>query len=72
MNDANIFVKMGYNVLHSRSDEEVFMNISIYNFLWNYKSPLLQTAKDIVPFMVPTVNSGILHGVSSFNNSLPI
>lgn len=41
------------------------MNITVYQYLWDYKSDLIQTVKTLVPFMVPTENSGALYQVSS-------
>lgn len=44
-------------------DKSPFVNISVYNYLWNNTSPVLEAAKNIVPFMVPIENLGVLYNV---------
>lgn len=44
-------------------DKSPFVNISVYNYLWNNTSPVLQAAKKIVPFMVPIRNLGVLYNL---------
>lgn len=39
------------------------MNITVYQYLWEYKSDLLQKVRSFAPFLVPTENSGALHTV---------
>lgn len=48
------------------SQDTLFMNMTIYQYLWDYKSDFIQNAKSIVPFMVPTENSGVMYQVTNF------
>lgn len=58
------FKKIGLNLLLHRHNASPFINTTIYNYLWNYSSPVLHSASKI-PTMVPTLNAGILENVSS-------
>lgn len=63
LHDAYLFVKIGFKALQYSSADPVFINITIGDYLWNYRSSLVSKAKAFLPFMVPTDNSGILHTV---------
>ncbi|KAJ6647542.1 Scavenger receptor class B member 1 [Pseudolycoriella hygida] len=63
VNTQNFFIKFGYTFMEKQYNEGLFINISIYDYLWNYKSRVLEKAKALAPTMVPTLNSGILHGI---------
>ncbi|XP_055537625.1 scavenger receptor class B member 1 isoform X2 [Wyeomyia smithii] len=60
LQDSNSFVKWGYRLMLSSSGDQVFLNTTIYNYLWNLTSPIMNSARKIVPFMVPLDNIGIL------------
>lgn len=45
--------------------DTLFLNTTIYNYLWNATSPTIKLVKNILPFMVPMDNMGILHIVSN-------
>lgn len=47
------------------SHDKIFMNMTVYQYLWDFHSELIQQAKKIVPFMVPTENSGVMYQVNS-------
>lgn len=66
LHDASIFLKIGFKALHYSAGDSVFINITIGDYLWNYQSSLVRQAGTLVPFMVPTDNSGILHTVSNY------
>lgn len=63
LNDASFITKIGFNVILRNSLDSLFINITIYQYLWDYKSDLIQTVKQFAPFMVPTENSGALFQV---------
>lgn len=46
--------------------DTLFLNTTIYNYLWNATSPTIKLIKNILPFMVPMDNMGILHIVSRY------
>ena len=54
--------KFTFNVA-ARSDS-VFINTTIYNYLWNSSSLLIERTKNLLPSMVPTENMGVLAHVS--------
>lgn len=64
MADSSFIVKVGFNYLHRSTEESLFLNMTVWEYLWNYHSVLLGRAKDLVPFLVPVYNSGILNIVS--------
>lgn len=68
LQNSSLFVKWGYNLILSSSGDEVFLNTTIYNYLWNQTSPIMKSAKKIVPFMVPVENIGTLNVMYSDYN----
>ncbi|XP_058834841.1 platelet glycoprotein 4 isoform X2 [Topomyia yanbarensis] len=60
LQDSNAIVKWGYRLILSSSGDEVFMNTTVYNYLWNVTSPIMKSARKVVPFMVPLENIGVL------------
>lgn len=50
------------------SADTLFMNITIYDYLWNYKCNLVQKIQEIAPALVPTNNSGVLYQVKMIAN----
>lgn len=63
MNDDFFLKKLFFNSLYAQTKDNVFINITIYDLLWNYKSVLLTKIKEFIPFLIPTDNSGILYTV---------
>lgn len=61
LQNSSLLLKWGYNLILSSSGDEVFMNTTVYNYLWNQTSPIIKAAKKIVPFMVPLENIGTLN-----------
>lgn len=59
----NFFKKVGFNLM-LRDTDPLFVNITIYDYLWNYKSDLILRIKAFTPYLVPTDNSGVLYQVS--------
>lgn len=41
-----------------------FLKKTIYEYLWEYREPVLDTSKNIVPGLVPVNNMGMLARVS--------
>lgn len=64
MADSSFIVKVGFNYLHRSTEESLFLNMTVWDYLWNYHSVLVSRAKDLVPFLVPIENTGILNIVS--------
>lgn len=62
--NAPFFVKLGFNVFARNRDSRPFVNISIYDYLWNFTDPLLRTANTLMPHMVPVEDMGMLSRVS--------
>ncbi|XP_037052523.1 platelet glycoprotein 4-like [Bradysia coprophila] len=59
-NEHNYLVQIGYNFLHRRYSDGLFINITIYDYLWNFRSKLLEKAWEVVPSMIPILNCGAL------------
>ncbi|KAK7866502.1 hypothetical protein R5R35_014364 [Gryllus longicercus] len=60
LHDASFFTKIGLSVLLRRLRSEPFSHVTVYDYLWNYKDPLLQVARNLAPFLVPVNNIGVL------------
>lgn len=65
--DASLFTKIAFKTLKMSTGDTAFINITVYDYLWNYRSKLVSSAKMLVPFMVPVENAGILAIVSSID-----
>lgn len=59
----NLFKKWGFNMM-LRDSDPLFINITIYDYLWNYRSDLINRIRTFAPYMVPTDNSGVLYQVN--------
>lgn len=59
------FKKFGFKFMLRESDT-MFVNITVYDYLWNYRSDLIGRIRTFAPFLVPTDNSGVLYQVSAF------
>lgn len=57
---------MGFNFLLAESTDSLFMNVTIYDYMWNFRSDLVDKVMNFAEFLVPTNNSGILYQVNSF------
>ncbi|XP_058457952.1 platelet glycoprotein 4 isoform X2 [Malaya genurostris] len=60
LQNSNSIVKWGFRLIMSSSGDEVFINTTVYKYLWNLTSPIMKSAKKVVPFMVPLDNIGVL------------
>ncbi|XP_055631129.1 scavenger receptor class B member 1 isoform X2 [Toxorhynchites rutilus septentrionalis] len=58
---SSSLVKWAFRLILSGSGDDVFVNTTVQNYLWNMTSPVIQHAKKIVPFMVPMENIGVLN-----------
>lgn len=63
MANNNLLMKLPMNiVLHM---ESLFVNRTVYDFLWNFTSPTLDKLETVVPSsLIPATNAGILYNVS--------
>lgn len=62
--EASFLSKLAFKALKISTGDTAFINITVYDYLWNYRSKLVQRASQLVPFMVPVDNAGILAIVS--------
>lgn len=53
---------MGFNSMLGDEDT-MFLNMTVHDYLWYYKSSIIQRVQSIAPFLVPTNNSGCLYQV---------
>lgn len=60
LQNSNSLVKWGYRAILASSGDRVFTNTTVFNYLWNQTSPIIKSARKIVPFMVPLENIGAL------------
>lgn len=64
LHDANYIVRTGFRFLASSHGSELFIKKTIYEYLWDYKDPVLDTSKNLAPGLVPVNNMGMLARVS--------
>lgn len=69
LQNSNSLIKWGYRAILASSGDGVFINTTIFNYLWNQTSPIIKSARKIVPFMVPLENIGAL-SVVQYNKQL--
>lgn len=63
MANGNFILKFPINMVLHR--ESLFVNRTIYDFLWNFTSPTLEKLKTVVPSsLIPSSNAGVLFNVS--------
>ncbi|XP_049883792.1 scavenger receptor class B member 1-like [Pectinophora gossypiella] len=63
--DANYIVRTGFRFLVNSHGSDLFLKKTIYEYLWDYKEPVLDTSKHLVPGMVPVNNMGMLARIYS-------
>lgn len=57
-------MRTGFRFLASSHGSEMFIKKTIYEYLWDYKEPVLDTSKNLAPGLVPVNNMGMLARVS--------
>ncbi|XP_013177530.1 PREDICTED: scavenger receptor class B member 1-like [Papilio xuthus] len=60
LHDSNYFVRAAFRLLVNAHGSEFFVNRTLYEYLWDYRDPVLVTSKNIVPSLVPVDNMGFL------------
>lgn len=60
----NFFLRTSFNTLLMLYGTRPVVNTTIYNYLFNLTDPILEFTEKIVPFLVPTKDTGILQNVS--------
>ncbi|XP_026322687.1 scavenger receptor class B member 1-like [Hyposmocoma kahamanoa] len=65
LHDANYIVRTGFRFLASSHGSEMFIKKTIYEYLWDYKEPVLDTSKNLAPGLVPVNNMGMLSRIYS-------
>lgn len=62
--NRNFMEKIGFNLLIRHLNSQMFVNSSLYNFMWNLTDPILPLAQQFRPEQVPSLNIGVLATVS--------
>lgn len=70
--DASFFTRQGVTFLMNRLGSKAFVKLTVDDYFWNFTDPLLKLSNNLLPFLVPTDNVGILHQVSEKNNQILI
>lgn len=65
LHSANYLVRTAFRLLVSSHNSKMFSKKTIYEYLWDFKDPVLDTSKTLVPSLVPVNNMGILARVSN-------
>lgn len=69
--DYSFTFKFAFRLM-SRHDQ-VFVNTTVYNYLWNFTSPAFDSAQKIVPFMIHQDNGGVIYNVyKNFNDRVNV
>lgn len=63
LHELSFFTKLAFNVMLNSADEPIFLNMTVYDFLWNYNSDVITLANKVLPMLVPVKNLGILQQV---------
>lgn len=61
----SFFLRNSYNALLILYQTQPVVTTTIYNYFYNLSDPVLEFTKSIVPFLVPTTDTGILSNVRS-------
>lgn len=67
LHDASFLTKIAFNLILNSQNEPVFMNTTVYDFLWNYKSEVITLGNSFLPSLVPVNNLGIMHQMYAEN-----
>lgn len=70
LHDISFFAKIGFNLMLTSLDEPIFLNTTVYDFLWNYRSNVISVAHKILPDLVPVENLGVMHRVSRIDDKV--
>ncbi|XP_028161803.1 scavenger receptor class B member 1-like [Ostrinia furnacalis] len=65
LHDANYLVRTGFRLLVNSHGSKLFVKKTIYEYLWEYREPVLDTSKSLVPGLVPVSNMGMLARIYS-------
>lgn len=60
LHNSPYFVNIGFRMLVRSHGSTMFLRRSIYQYIWDYREPVLDTSKNLVPGMVPVNNMGML------------
>ncbi|XP_071440804.1 scavenger receptor class B member 1-like [Hetaerina americana] len=63
LHDASFITKMSFNFFLKSFNAQPLVEMSVNDYFWNYSDPMLQTARQLLPFLVPVDNMGILHTI---------
>lgn len=60
LHNSYSFIKTGFRFLAQSRGSELFVKKTIYEYLWDFRDPVLDVSKTIAPGLVPVNNMGIL------------
>ncbi|XP_072948463.1 uncharacterized protein [Epargyreus clarus] len=60
LHDANYFLRSAIRLLITTHATELFLNKTVYEYMWDFREPVLSTSKNLLPDMVPITNIGML------------
>ncbi|RVE54417.1 hypothetical protein evm_000902 [Chilo suppressalis] len=60
LHDANYLVRTGFRLLVNSHSSKLFLQKTVYEYLWELTDPVLDTSKNLAPGMVPVTNMGML------------
>lgn len=60
----SFFMRNSFNTLLIMYGASPVINTTIYNYLFNLSDPILELTQSIVPFLVPTTDTGVFQNVS--------
>ncbi|XP_046383938.1 scavenger receptor class B member 1-like [Ischnura elegans] len=63
LHDAAFLTKVSFNFFLRRFNAQPLVKMTVNDYFWNYSDPMLKTAKQLLPFLVPVDNMGILHTI---------
>ncbi|KAM3956252.1 scavenger receptor class B member 1 [Aphomia sociella] len=73
LHSANYFVQTAFRLMVTTHGSKFFLKKTIYEYLWDYREPILDTSKNLVPGLVPVNNMGMLARIySDFTDEITV
>ncbi|XP_059057207.1 scavenger receptor class B member 1-like [Achroia grisella] len=60
LHSANYFVLTAFRLMVTTHGSKFFLKKTVYEYLWDYREPILDTSKNMAPGLVPVNNMGML------------
>nr|CAD7434027.1 unnamed protein product [Timema monikensis] len=61
LHDPSFLVKFSMNMIMRKLNSQPFVHLTVNDYFWNNTDPLITLGRDLLPFMVPDENLGILN-----------